>query len=139
MSAKPEARMIKDANASNSRRGDHPVERRPRRTRARAAQVAPVLALLAGTASLAFAADEIHWTFTGPTSVTFDWRGADSTIHYGLKDAFEFTATGVTPSPLPFSSAGPFWEARISGLLPGAAYHYTIGDPVAAGGPGHRF
>src|SRR5207249_4262820 len=82
--------------------------------------------LLAGMASHALAADEIHWTFTGPTSVTFDWRGADSTIHYGLDHALEFTATGVTPSPLPFSSAGPFWEARITGLLPGATYHYSI-------------
>ena len=131
--------MIKDANASNPRRGDHPVERRPRRTRARAARLAPVLALLAGTASLAFAADEIHWTFTGPTSVTFDWRGADSTIHYGLKDASEFTATGVTPSPLPFSSAGPFWEARITGLLPGATYHYSIEGNPNIGGLDHRF
>jgi hypothetical protein len=40
----------------------------------------------------------------------------------------------VTPSPLPFSSAGPFWEARLTGLQPDAVYHYSIG-----GGPDATF
>ena len=35
---------------------------------------------------LTLAADEIHWTITGPTSVMFDWRGpaSDNVIAYGL-------------------------------------------------------
>ena len=26
--------------------------------------------------------DEVHYTFTGPTSVAFDWRGAATDIRY---------------------------------------------------------
>ncbi|HEY2955154.1 MAG TPA: metallophosphoesterase [Candidatus Eisenbacteria bacterium] len=80
------------------------------------------------------AADEIHWTFTGPTSVTFDWRGTDSTIHYGRTRDYDLRATGTAPDPLPFSSPGPFWEARLTGLEPGALYHYSI-----EGGPDRTF
>ena len=57
-------------------------------------------------------ADEIHWTFTGPTSVTVDWRGSESTIRYGLTTGYGSTATAQAPSPLPFSSSGPFQEAK---------------------------
>jgi hypothetical protein len=74
-----------------------------------------------------FAADEIHYTLTGPTSVTFDWRGTDASMRYGFTTSYGKTATGMTPSPLPFSSAGPFWEARLTGLLPDTPYHYSIG------------
>ena len=85
-------------------------------------------------ASPALGADEIHWTMTGLTSVTFDWRGPNSTISYGLTSAYGLTATGSTPSPLPFSSAGPFWESKLSGLLPNTLYHYSI-----SGGEDHVF
>jgi hypothetical protein len=88
-------------------------------------------ALLPGAA---WAADEIHWTFTGPTSVSFDWRGAETTVRYGLTTAYGQTATAVTPSPLPFSSSGPFKEARITGLAVNTVYHYSIGT-----GPDHTF
>src|SRR5437762_8987745 len=71
--------------------------------------------------------DEVHWTMTGSTSVTFDWRGSSTTVRYGPTSLYTLTATSVTPSPLPFSSAGPFHEARISGLVPGVTYHYSIG------------
>src|SRR5437773_3203788 len=81
---------------------------------------------LSTIAAVALAADEIHWTLTGPTSVTFDWRGAESTIHYGPTREYGYTATGVPPDPMPASSAGPFWEARITGLEPGSVYHYSI-------------
>ena len=30
--------------------------------------------------------DEVHYTFTGPTSVAFDWRGAATDIRYGPTD-----------------------------------------------------
>ena len=71
--------------------------------------------------------DEIHWTMTGPTSVTFDWRGASTTLRYGPTTAYGLSATGATPTPLPYSSTGPFHEARVTGLLPGVTYHYSIG------------
>ena len=80
------------------------------------------------------ATDEIHYTFTGPTSVAFDWRGGARTIRYGLTRRYGKSAVAATPAPLPFSSRGPFWEARLSGLATGRAYHYSIG-----GGPDHTF
>jgi len=72
-------------------------------------------------------ADEVHWTLIDPATVTFDWRGAETTIRYGLTSSYGQTATAATPSPLPFSSPGPFQEARISGLLANTLYHYSIG------------
>jgi calcineurin-like phosphoesterase family protein len=89
---------------------------------------------LLGLSSVAQAADEIHWTMTGPQSATFDWRGSDATLRYGLTASYGSTVTGYTPSPLPFSSSGPFWEAPVSGLNPGVTYHYSV-----AGGPDHTF
>jgi hypothetical protein len=77
----------------------------------------------------AFAADEIHWTITGQTSVTFDWRGPENTISYGTSPgATTSTTTAVTPSPLPFSSSGPFWEARLTGLAMDTLYYYRVGS-----------
>lgn len=92
------------------------------------------LALLALFAASPLLADEIHWTVSGPGAVTFDWRGPDRTLRYGVTSAYGRTAAGRTPSPLPLSSPGPFWEARLDGLEPGAVYHYSI-----AGGPDHVF
>ena len=86
-----------------------------------------------------FAADEIHWTITGPTSVSFDWRGSptESDIAYGLTSG-NYTATVTAENPtgtcVPFSSDGPFWEARLTGLSPDTLYHYSI-----ANGPDHTF
>jgi len=85
-------------------------------------------------ATNARAADEIHWTVTGTTSVSFDWRGSESAIAYGPTKSYGKTATAQTPTPLPWSSAGPFWEARLTGLLPDTLYHYSIG-----GGADHTF
>src|SRR5262249_48375314 len=78
--------------------------------------------------------DEIHWTFTGPASVTFDWRGPDPTIFYGLTSAYGSSVDAAAASPTPFSSQGPFWEARLTDLQPDALYHYAI-----ASGPDHTF
>ncbi|MEQ1832113.1 MAG: PKD domain-containing protein [Candidatus Eisenbacteria bacterium] len=85
-------------------------------------------------ADTSVAADEIHWTITGQNSVTFDWRGPVNTIRYGLTTEYDQTVTAVTPSPLPWSSPGPFWEARLTGLLENTVYHYAIGN-----GPDHTF
>ena len=73
-------------------------------------------------------ADEIHWTFTGPNSVSFEWRGAATEIHYGLTSAYGAVALAQPPSPMPFSSSGPFWEAELKGLQPNGVYHYSIGS-----------
>jgi hypothetical protein len=72
--------------------------------------------------------DEVHWTITGPTSVTFDWRGAGNALRYGPTTALGQTVTPSAPSPLPFSSTGPFWEVRLTGLQPNSGYYYTIGS-----------
>ncbi len=85
-------------------------------------------AVMLGSAGASQAADQVHWTIMGPTSVTFDWRGAETTLSYGLTPAFGSTVTAVTPSPVPWSSSGPFREARITGLLPDTLYHYAIGS-----------
>ena len=79
-------------------------------------------------------ADEIHWTMTGPKSVTFDWRGAATEIRYGLSAAYGLVATARPPKPVPFSSPGPFREAALTGLKPNTLYHYSIGL-----GPDHTF
>ena len=95
------------------------------------------IALLAACSLFAVrarAADEIHWTMLSPTSVAFDWRGQGTTLRYGLTTAYRSTVTGTTPTPLPFSSVGPFNETIITGLAPGVSYHYSLD-----GGPDHRF
>jgi parallel beta-helix repeat protein len=81
-------------------------------------------------APVGVAPDEVHYTMTSQTSVTFDWRGYDTTLRYGLTTAYGQTVTGVTPTPIPFSSMGPFLEARIPGLLENTTYHYSIGAGV---------
>ena len=85
-------------------------------------------------ATPALAADEIHWTMISPTAVSFDWRGTGNTLRYGLTTSYGLTATGQAPSIMPFSSAGPFWEAKLTGLQAGKTYHYSLD-----GGPDHTF
>lgn len=78
-----------------------------------------------------FAADEIHWTITGQDSVSFDWRGTaqENAIAYGtLPGVYTHKAVAVTPKPLPGSSPGPFWEAKITGLQENTRYYYVIGN-----------
>jgi len=82
----------------------------------------------------AYPADEIHWTITGQTSVTVDWRGGGSTVGYGVTKELGQTAKATAPDPLPFSSPGPFREAKITGLEENTLYYYSIG-----GGPTHTF
>src|SRR5258705_11487956 len=90
------------------------------------------IALCAALASLQVgsaeaATDEVHWTIMGQTSVTFDWRGAENTIRFGLTTSYGQTVTASTSSPVPFSSAGPFWEARLPGLPENQVYPHLIG------------
>jgi hypothetical protein len=75
--------------------------------------------------------DEIHYTIISPTAVTFDWRGTDTDIRYGLTSSYGSTVTAhtiTTGDPfIPYSSAGPFQEAKLTGLSSGTTYHYSIG------------
>jgi parallel beta-helix repeat protein len=71
--------------------------------------------------------DEVHYTFTGATTVSLDWRGTAQDVRYGLTTDYGQTATGGAPRWTPQSSAGPFWQAQIDGLSAGATYHYSIG------------
>jgi len=87
-----------------------------------------------GAVPAAGRAREVHYTFTGPRSVAFDWVGGGSTIRYGRSRAYGATARAHAPRPLPFSSRGPFREARLGRLRPAATYHYSIG-----GGRDHTF
>ena len=80
------------------------------------------------------AADEVHYTFTGATSVALDWRGTAQDVRYGLTADYGQTETGAAPQWTPISSPGPFWQVQISGLSPGTTYHYSIG-----GGPDYTF
>ena len=93
------------------------------------AAVSPYIGRAASAAN-----DEVHWTITGLNSVTLDWRGPSNALRYGVTTAYGATATAVTPSPLPYSSAGPFWEAKLTGLQPATTYHYSIGSD-----PDHTF
>ncbi len=96
-----------------------------------------LFALIALAPTRAFGADEIHWTLIGQTAVTFDWRGAasENSIRYGTSPgAYPNTATAQTPSPVPDSSPGPFWEAKLTGLSENTLYYYRIGNE-----PEHTF
>ena len=110
---------------------------------------AAALSLLVA-ANPALAADEIHWTITGPTSVTFDWRGSGGadTLRFGTAaGAYTRSVVGVTPTPVPDSSPGPYREARITSLSENTLYYYRIGSepehtfrtPPKRGGSGFWF
>ncbi len=85
-------------------------------------------------AAKATPAQEVHYTFWDASSVTFDWVGSSPTIRYGPTSHYTGSVTAHTPPPLPFSSAGPFREARLTRLKSGTTYHYSIG-----GGRDHTF
>ncbi len=77
------------------------------------------------------AADEIHFTLLGQNAVTFDWRGpeAEDTLSYGTASgALNSTVAALPPVPFPDSSAGPFHEARVTGLREDTLYFYRIGS-----------
>lgn len=116
--------------------GRHPRHRRARRWWSACLTAALVgLALLVGpAANAAVPVDEVHYTFTGSTSVALDWRGTANDVRWGATTTYGATALGTAPSWTPWSSAGPFWQLELTGLAPGATYHYSIG-----GGPDLTF
>jgi hypothetical protein len=71
---------------------------------------------------------EVHFTYTGPTSVTFDWRGTGTTLRYWTRGQPPRLVSAHAPTPVPISSAGPFQEAVADGLTPGADYYYELGN-----------
>lgn len=73
--------------------------------------------------------DQIHFTFSGPTAVTFTWRGNGRTLSIWSNDMAPRTINAHTPSPTPFSTPGPWQEATVTDLRPGAEYGYEIGRP----------
>ena len=130
----------RDASLARSSAGARPRAGHPRAVRATGpagallgAAIAAGAVLAAGAAPAAGAvpaADQIHWTLTGPTSVTFDWRGsgAADTLRYGKSPGgYSRSVVGTAPRPAPDSSPGPFWEARIKGLEENTLYYYRIG------------
>jgi hypothetical protein len=85
-------------------------------------------ALALASAKGAGAADEVHWTITGQTSVTLHWRAGDPVVRYGLTPKLGQSATAAAPAPLPYSTSGPFREARLRGLEENTVYYYSIGN-----------
>ena len=56
-----------------------------------------VLLLPAAVRAAGGTADEVHYTFTGPTSVAFDWRGTATDMRYGTTTSYGSTATAHAP------------------------------------------
>jgi hypothetical protein len=79
-----------------------------------------------GTAALETAA-ELHYTYEGPTTVTFNWKGASHRLRYGRTRRYGSVVTARHPTTTPFSSKGPFWQATLTGLRRGTTYHYAVG------------
>jgi hypothetical protein len=79
------------------------------------------------SSAVAEPAREVHYTFSGPRSVTFDWVGSGDAIRFGRTRRYTRAATARAPDPLPFSSSGSFREATLTRLRPGTTYHYSIG------------
>lgn len=72
--------------------------------------------------------DEIHYSLGDtPDSVVFGWRGPDALIEYGRETAYGQRAVARPPDIMPVDNHGPFWEVRLSGLVPNTTYHYHIG------------
>jgi hypothetical protein len=73
---------------------------------------------------------EVHFTYTAPDAVTFDWRGDGTTVRYWAKDHPPETAIAHLATPKPTSAPGPFQEAVADHLVPGLEYFYEVGHPV---------
>jgi parallel beta-helix repeat protein len=80
-------------------------------------------------AKTASAADEIHWTVTEPSTVTINWHGSstENSVVYGLPKSAVAKVNARHPVPLPFTSQGTFWEAKLTGLKANTTYTYQIG------------
>lgn len=97
-----------------------------------AAVVGLVLALMpALPAGAEDTVDEIHFSYGDvPGSVVVNWRGAETSISYGLTEAYGLQAVAAPSAITPVDSAGPYQEVVLTGLAPDSAYHYRIGTGV---------
>jgi hypothetical protein len=78
---------------------------------------------------------QVHFTFTGPTSVTFNWRGSGRSVRIWSKAMAPRMIEAHDPEPRPFSTAGNWREATVDGLEPDTEYGYEVGSsrlPVPA-------
>jgi hypothetical protein len=73
--------------------------------------------------------NQVHFTFTSPTSVTFFWRGSNRSMRVWSKLMAPRTIEAHDPVPAPISSAGLWQEATVTDLLPGTEYGYEVGRP----------
>ncbi|KAB2336140.1 hypothetical protein F7731_11600 [Cytobacillus depressus] len=74
-------------------------------------------------------AEQIHYSITGPDSVTFDWVYGPDTIQFGETNDYDQVVQAGEPIVKPRTPAdGVFREAKITGLKPNTTYHYTIDD-----------
>jgi hypothetical protein len=79
-------------------------------------------------------ADQIHFSIINNTAVTFDWVGTADCIRYGTDSAnFTDSVTAVNSDFLPVTSPwvsdpGPYWEAKLTGLMEDTIYFYRIGS-----------
>lgn len=81
-----------------------------------------------GSSSIDSSVDEIKYAFGNTaSSVVFSWRGNVSTIYYGPTSNYGYEVAAVNSSITPVDIVGPFKEATLTGLTPGATYHYKIG------------
>lgn len=79
-------------------------------------------------------ADQIHFSITDGTSVTFDWVGTADHINIGTRPG-KLKKTFIAKHPLflpvkePWvSDPGPYWEAKLTGLKQNWVYYYKIGN-----------
>ena len=80
---------------------------------------------------------EVHFTYTAPDAVTFDWRGDGTTMRYWAKDLPPRTVNAHLATPTPTSMSGPFQEAVVDQLVPGLEYEFEVGQPMKP--QGHAF
>jgi hypothetical protein len=95
----------------------------------RAAAFMGVDAAVVPTLSPAEEPNQVHFTITGPRSVTFSWHGSGHAIQVWSADMAPRLVEARTPAPRPFSSPGPWQEATLDDLRPGTEYGYQIGLP----------
>jgi hypothetical protein len=72
---------------------------------------------------------QVHFTFTGPTSAVFSWRGNNRTMRIWAKGERPRTIDAHDAKPGPFSMPGQWQEAEITGLQPDTQYGYEVGRP----------
>ena len=84
-----------------------------------------------GLPARGFAADEIHWTLTGRTAVTIDWRGSETAVRYGVtKDLGQTAKAMVQTQPFSFHDQNPESDAGLSVTVPGPDLRLNMGVRV---------